>query len=214
VDRTNGIPVRHRWVFEVLERAGCVLAREESGVYSVRLSRGLVGMIGREQVRIAFQKKLAAQDGVELASPGSWFHDQLMRYARERGRYTVGYLPPRVDLPRERILNLRRRGAVAAETLLEKRYGVLFLFSFRISFYSEPAQEDLRHLVFDCERGKVLRRPLPKRILENGGENVEEEFGPPPKADVRKAFRMVWDEVQHGVESAVHAIRQEGKSTL
>lgn len=214
VDNTNGIPPRHRWVFEVLERAGCIVDGEESGVYSVRLSRDLGDLIGRDQVRIAFQKKLAARDGVDLASPGSWFHDQLMRHARERGRYTVGYLPPRGDLSVERILNQRRRGTVTAETLLEKRYGVLFLFSFRISFYSEPAQEDLRHLVFDCERGKVLRRPLPKRILENGGENVVDGYGPPPKADVRRAFRPVWEEVQNGVESAIHAIRREGKGTL
>jgi hypothetical protein len=214
VGKTNGIPVRHRWVFEVLHRAGCSVGDGETGVYSVQLSPGLVDMMGREEVRIAFQRRLAARDGVELASPGSWFHDQLVRYTRERGRYTVSYLRPGAEAQPEPILNRRRRGTVTPLSLMEKRYGVLFLFSFRISFYSEPAREDLWHLTFDCERGRVLKRPLPKRVLENGGEEGEEGFGPPPKADVRKAFRTVWEDVQDEVENSVHAIRQEGKDKL
>ena len=124
VGKSNGIPVRHRWVFEVLQRAGCSVASGDTGVYSVQLSPGLVDMVGREEVRIAFQRRLAARDGVELASPGSWFHDQLVRYTRERGRYTISYLRPRPEASPERILNhLKLRRPVYRPTARNGHFG-------------------------------------------------------------------------------------------
>lgn len=208
------LPGRHRWVGQILARGGAVVEGEEAGVFSVRLGEELGALLKRERVDITFRKRLAGRNGVTLASPGSWFHDQLLRFARQRGAVTAGYLPVRAGLDRDKAAGARRRGFVSRDALVEARYGTILVFTFHLSYYSEPAREDVHHVAFDCERGRVDKRPAHKQVIRTEGTRRDKAFKPAPKPDVDAAFQAAWDVIQDEVALRVHAIQKEGRFSV
>lgn len=202
------VPPRGKWVFRVLERWGSVLESAEKGVYTVQLGPELAETLRRPRLRLTFNKRLTGPD-VELASPGSWLNDQLLQLARGRGRITLGYLPPREGLDRARAVGARRRLAVRLDELLSRRYGALLQFTFRASFYSQPLREEVLHVLFDTERGRVLGRSVPPAQLEEGPGTDGFEAAPAP--DVDAAFRAAWEAVQAAVERRARSLEDEGR---
>ncbi len=200
---------RHRWVFDLLARAGCRVEGEENGVYSVALADGLADHLDRERIHLTFRKRLAGRNGVELAAPGSWLHDELLRYARTRGRYTEVYLPARADLNRDGLLANRRPGFSGVVECMERRYAMLILFTFRITVYSQAGEESVSSVLFDCERGKVVNRPLARRTLMGAFPAGSEEFAEAPAADLEAAFRASWEVLQDRVEEHIRTIEAE-----
>jgi hypothetical protein len=200
---------RHRWVFEMLARSGCAIDTERDGVYRVRLAGPLAERLREEEIQVTFRKR-QAKNGVQLATPGSWLHDQLIRHARDRGGVSIGYLPPREDLDRETLLRNRRRGLREILEQTEQRYGNLLLFTFRLSLYSEPPGEEVVTQVYDAERRKVIRRPIARRTLLQAQAAPLEGFGPAPEPDVQAGFRAAWEGLQDLVEKRVHELRNAG----
>lgn len=208
------IPARFRWMADLLERAGATHQESSDGVHTYALGTDLGEFLRRDTVHITFRKRAADRDGVELASPGSWFHDQLLRFARERGRVAEGYLAPREDIDRENLLRSRRRGFRDIVELRERRYGTLLVFTFRVSFYSELSEEQLQHVTFDCERGRALRKPILRQLLETQPEAPTGDFAPPRKASIKKAFAAAWEVLESQVETRVREIREQGRPYL
>jgi hypothetical protein len=204
---------RHRWVFEILDRAGAIPEDSEEGFYTYRLTDGLVDLLKRDRVTFTFRKRLAG-NGVELVSPGSWLHDQLLAYARGRGRITRGFLAPRPDLDREQLAAARRRGFQGLSERLERRYGLVLVFTFRLAYYSDPPRETLETVAYDCERRRVMRRAVSRKTVCEASESPEETFGAAPKPDLDAAFGAAWEEIQDRVESRVHALQHEGREFL
>ncbi len=204
---------RHAWVYEILDRAGAVAGPSGDGVHEYRLTDGLGDLLGREVLRFTFRKRRAG-DGIELLAPGSWLHDQLLAYARERGRLTVGHLPAPADPDQESLVSGRRRTEVELLERRERRYGTLVLFTFRLAYYSEPPEEGLHTVVYDAERGRVVRRSLGRRLLDAARENPEDGFAPAPEPDLKAAFTAAWEETEDLVESRVHALQMEGRHHL
>jgi hypothetical protein len=196
---------------EILHRSGATLEERADGMYTYVLSSDLAEFLQRDRVIITFRKRTAQKNGVELASPGSWFHDQLLRFARDRGCIAEGYLSVRKDLDREAVMRARRRGFLTLGDLRERRYGTLFMFTFRLSYYSEPAEEEVCHVVFDYERGRVVKRPIVKKLFQPGTDGPEGAFADPPKVNVKTAFEAAWETVQDEVEARVHAMQREGR---
>ncbi len=201
-------------MLEVLDRSGSTPEPEEEGIYACRLADGLVSALGREELRFTFRKRLATAEGVELASPGSWLHDQLLRYAGDRGRVAACYLAPREDLDREAVIARRRRGRPVPVELRERRYGIVLLFTFRLSYYSEPPEERVETVAYDVERGRITPRGLPRRGLGEAEPGPREGFGPAPGVSTRPAFHQAWETVQDRVEACVHALQQVGREVL
>jgi len=206
-------PRRHRWVFEILDRAGAVPEDSDEGLYTYRLADGLVDLLKRERITFTFRKRMAGE-GVELVSPGSWLHDQLLAYARARGRITRGFLVPRPEVDRGAVASARRRGFVELGDLLERRYGTVLIFTFRLAYYSDPPKETLETVTYDCERGRVLKRPVSRRTLYEASETPEEGFAAAPAPDLDRAFHAAWEEIQDRVESRVQALQHEGREFL
>jgi len=207
----DGIPARYRWMDGLLLRSGAVRESSRDGIHTYVLGAELAAFLKRPRVLITFRRGGGDQDGVELAIPGSWFHDQILRFARERGRVAEGYLPGQDDLDRTALLRSRRRGFEKLLELQERRYGTLLVFTFRLSFYSEPAEEQLRHVTFDCERGRVIKRPIGKKLFEAqpAPENglVEETA----RVDIKKGFAAAWESIQDDVETRVREIAEKGR---
>jgi hypothetical protein len=193
----------------MLEHWGGVLEHVERGVYTVRLGPELAEALRREELRLTFNKRLAGKD-VELASPGSWLNDQLLQMARSRGRVTLGFLPPREDLDRAHAVGARRRLTIRLEEQVARRYGVLLQFSFRVSFYTQPLQEEVLHVLYDAERNRVLGRSVPPAALQGAPDT--DGFEPAPRVNVDRAFRTAWDAVQDAVERRVRTLEEEGRS--
>ncbi len=205
---------RHRWIFEVLARSGAVLQGSERGIHAYRLGDGLSTLLKRDELRITFRRRLAGQAEVELATPGSWLHDQLIRYALRRGRVTLMHLRPREDLDRAALLRARRRGTIELSSLEEKRYGVLLIFTFSLSYYSEPPANEALTVTYDVQRGKVVQRPVGRRSLFEAESEPAEGFLPAPVVDVAEAFHHAWDAVQDHVEARVGEIQKTGQQGL
>src|SRR5215510_13135205 len=89
---------RHRWVMEILERTGSKLETAGEGVFACALGDELAHFLGRPVVTFTFQRRAAMSGRADLAAPGSWLHDQLLRFARDRGRVAAAYLEPRAGL--------------------------------------------------------------------------------------------------------------------
>ena len=170
-------------------------------------------LLKRDRITFTFRKRQAG-GGVELVSPGSWLHDQLLAYARKRGRVTRGFLPARPDVDRERLASARRRGFRELSGLLDRRYGVVLVFTFRLAYYSDPPKEILETVVYDCERRRVLRRPISRRTFHEASEAPLETMGPAPAPDLDTAFQAAWEEIQDRVESRVGALQHEGRGHL
>ena len=205
---------RHAWVFAVLERSGATVSELPDGQYDVGFSGELARTLGREQTRLTFRKRAAGRDGVELASPGSWLHDQLIRYARSRGRFTRCYLPPRDDLDRDTLLTNRRRGFAETLGLEERRYGALLLFTFRLSIYSEPPEETLLGVIYDAERGRVINRPMAKKTLFGASETPLPEFTLAEPPDPGPAFAAAWHAVTEKVEGLIEDIQARSQDFI
>jgi len=192
----------------MLERWGGVLESVTKGVYTVRLGPELAETLRRQELRLTFNKRLAGED-VELASPGSWLNDQLLQMARSRGRVTLGFLPPREGLDRAQAVGARRRLKILLEEQIAKRYGILLQFSFRVSFYTQPLQEEVLHVLYDTERKRVLGRNVPPASLREAPDI--DGFEPAPRVNVDGAFRTAWEAVQDAVERRVLALEEEGR---
>jgi hypothetical protein len=205
---------RHRWVGEILARSGAVVEGESEGVYSVRLGDELGTLLKRERMEITFRKRLAGRGGVTLASPGSWFHDQLLRFARQRGTLTAGYLPARDDVDRDKTLAARRRNFVSRDTLVETRYGTILVFTFHLAYYSEPAREDVHHVAYDCERGRVDKRPVHRLVFRTRKQALDTGIGSAPAPDVDTAFAAAWALIQDAVAARIHTIQREGRASV
>jgi hypothetical protein len=210
----NGMPNRHRWIGSLLTRSGSVLESAGDGLFHYRLGVELAEQLSRDRVTITFRKRIAEKDGVELASPGSWFHDQLLSYARKRGRIVEGYLSRKEDLDQESLFRSRRRGFLALKDLRERRYGTILIFTFRISYYSEPAEEAVRHVIYDCQRRRVMKRPIQRKLILAEADTPDGAFADPPKTNVRTAFAAAWETVQDHIEARVHDIQQEGRQAI
>lgn len=205
---------RHRWIFSVLARSGAVMEGSDRGIHAYRLGDGLASLLKRDTLRLTFRRRLAAQEGVELATPGSWLHDQLIRYALGRGRVTLLHLRPRPDLDRAALLRARRRGPVELSSLEEKRYGVLLIFTFSLAYYSEPPSTENLTVTYDAQRGKVVQRPVGRRALFEARGEPDEGFEPAAAVDVAGAFRRAWEVVQDHVEGRVGEIQRAGQVAL
>jgi hypothetical protein len=195
-ERSAATGGRHRWIFEVLARAGAVPQGSERGIHAYQLGDGLSSLLKRDVLRITFRRRLAGHAEVELATPGSWLHDQLIRYALRRGKVTLMHLRPRQDLDRAAILRARRRGTIELSSLEEKRYGVLLIFTFNIAYYSEPPANETLTVTYDAQRGKVVQRPVGRRSLFEAASEPEEGFEPAPAVEVAVAFHHAWEVVQ------------------
>ena len=207
------VPPRHRWVMEILERAGSHLEPAEDGVFVCALGEDLARFLGRPTVTFTFLRRAAVRGRADLAAPGSWLHDQLLRYARDRGRVATAYLEPKPGVEPARLAGERLGGVADALTLLERRYGSLLVFTFRVFYYSEPAAEALLHLGYDAERRRVVRRGVVRLITEAKAEVVENGYHPSPAADVGAAFAAVWGAVEDEVELRVRGLEETGRST-
>jgi len=207
----DGIPARYRWMDGLLVRSGAVRESSGDGIHTYVLGAELAAFLKRPRVLITFRQGAADREGVELAIPGSWFHDQLLRFARERGKVAEGYLPGQDGLDRAALLRSRRRGFEKLLELQEQRYGTLLVFTFRLSFYSEPAEEQLRHVTYDAERGRVIKRPIGKRLFEARSVPEDEVFGEPSRVDVKKGFAAAWESIQDDVEARVREIAETGR---
>ncbi len=202
---------RHRFVFEMLERDGARLLRSEGGVHEYRLGDGLGEYLEREELAFTFRKRTATARNVELASPGSWLHDQLIRYARERGRIVVFHLAARDDLDRESLVRRRRKNLVELNKRRERRYGSLLLFHFRVLFYSEPPEQRLVTVAYDAERKRVVNRPPSRKTLLEAPSDPEEGFANAPRPDIKTAFHAAWDALQDRIETRVESLQHEGR---
>lgn len=213
-ERSVAPSVRHRWIFEVLARSGAVLQGSERGIHAYRLGDGLSTLLKRDELRMTFRRRLAGQAGVELATPGSWLHDQLIRYALRRGKVTLVHLRPRQDLDRAALLRARRRGTIELSSLEERRYGVLLIFTFSLAYYSEPPANETLTVTYDAQRGKIVQRPVGRRSLFEAASEPEEGFEPAPTVDVSVAFHHAWEAVQDHVEARVGEIQKAGQERL
>ena len=213
-ERSAGPGSRHRWIFDVLARSGAVLEGSERGIHAYRLADGLSSLLKRAALRITFRRRLSAQDGVELATPGSWLHDQLIRYALRRGRVTLVHLRPRRDLDRAAIVRARRRGAIELSSLEESRYGVLLIFTFSLAYYSEPPTNESLTVTYDAQRGKVVQRPVGRRSLFEAASEPAGRFEPAPAVEISEAFHGAWEVVQDHVEARVAEIQKAGQQKL
>ena len=211
---SNGVPARHRWVGDILVRSGATLEDSADGTYTYVLGEDLSEFLQRERVTVTFRKREARRVNVELASPGSWFHDQLLRFARQRGRVAEGFLPVRDGIDREALIQSRRRGFLSLGKLRERRYGTLLVFTLRLSYYSEPAQEEVRHVTFDCERGRVVKRPISKKLLRSRIETPAGAFADPPAVNIKAGFSAAWESIQDAVELRVRAIQQDSRPLI
>jgi hypothetical protein len=205
-------PRRERWLEAALDRWGATLERREHGILVYSLSGDLAAFLKRETLAITFQKRLAAQGKAELVTPGSWLHDQLLRFSRERGFVAEAYLPPREGPGAESLVRARRRGVIEVGETAERRYGTVFLFTYRISYYSDPAEEQILHVGVDAQRRRVFTRAAAK-LLERAEAHAQPEFAGPPPADVKDAFRRTWGTVAGAVESRVHALTEAGRAS-
>jgi hypothetical protein len=208
------MPNRHRWIGNLLTRSGSVLESVDDGLYHYRLGEDLADQLSRDRITITFRKRIAEKDGVELASPGSWFHDQLLSYARKRGRVVEGFLARKEGLDQATLCRSRRRGFRALMDLRERRYGTILIFTFRISYYSEPAEEAVRHVVYDCQRRRVMKRPVQRKLILPQPDTPDGAFADPPKTNIRTGFEAAWETVQDQIESRVHDIQQEGREAI
>jgi hypothetical protein len=208
----GGVPSRHRWVMEILRRGGSKLEPAGNGVFACALGEELARFLGRPKVTFTFLRRAAIQGRADLAAPGSWLHDQLLRFARDRGRVATAYLEACPGLEPARLAG-ERLGARAGDlTLLERRYGSLLVFTFRIFYYSDPAAEVLLHLGYDAERRRILRRALPRLLAEAGASASQNGLHPAPSVDVSAAFSAVWHAVEDEVELRVRTLEESGRT--
>lgn len=208
------LPPRYPWVASVLHRSGTIVESAAKGVFELNLGEDLAGLLGRDKAKITFRKRLARMDGVDLASPGSWFHDQLIRYARQRGAVVQGFLPLKEDLDRESLIRVRRPGLVRLDVMKERRYGNILVFAFHLYYYSEPPEERIVHVTYDCDRRRVDKRPLQNLLSRTAGVGPLGSFSLGKRPKVREAYQAAWEAVQDQVEQKVHTIEQEGKAIL
>ena len=211
VKGTNG-SARHRWVMEILERTGSKLETAGEGVFACALGDELARFLGRPMVTFTFLRRAAMNGRADLAAPGSWLHDQLLRFARDRGRVAAAYLEPRADVDARGVAAERLNTPVAELTRLEQRYGSLLVFTFRIFYYSEPAAEVLLHVAYDAERGRVARRGLPRLLSEACPEVHHNGYHAAPLPDVGAAFAAVWSTVEDEVELRVRGLEEAGRT--
>jgi hypothetical protein len=193
---------------EILERTGSKLENAGEGVFACALGEELARFLGRPVVTFTFLRRAAMNGRADLAAPGSWLHDQLLRFARDRGRVAAAYLEPRPDMDPRRLAAERLAARPEDLTLLEQRYGSLLVFTFRIFYYSDPAAEVLLHLGYDAERGRVARRGLSRLLAE--ARPVVKHAGPAP--DVGAAFAAVWSAVEDEVELRVRNLEEAGRT--
>jgi hypothetical protein len=203
---------RHRWVMEILERTGSKLETTGEGVFACALGEELARFLGRPMVTFTFLRRAAMNGRADLAAPGSWLHDQLLRFARDRGRVAAAYLEPRSDLDARQLAALRLSIPPDDLTLLEQRYGSLLVFTFRIFYYSDPAAEVLLHLGYDAERGRVARRGLPRLLTEARPVVNHNGYHAGPAPDVGAAFAAVWNAVEDEVELRVRSLEEAGRT--
>jgi hypothetical protein len=208
----NGIPRRERWLGAALDRWGAVLVEREGGVLVYALCGELASFLRRDRLAITFQKRLAAQGKGELASAGSWLHDQLLRFSRERGSVAEVYLPPLESTGAESMVRSRRRGVIEVGEAEERRYGTVFLFTYRISYYSDPAEEQILHVGVDAQRRRVFTRAA-ARLLTRCETEAHPDFAGPPRADVKDAFRRTWGTVAEAVEGRVQTLTEAGRAS-
>ena len=211
VKGANG-SARHRWVMEILERTGSKLEMAGDGVFACALGDELARFLGRPMVTFTFLRRAAMNGRADLAAPGSWLHDQLLRFARDRGRVAAAYLEPRSDVDARRLAAERLSTPPEELTRLEQRYGSLLVFTFRIFYYSEPAAEVLLHLAYDTERGRVARRGLPRLLAEARPTVNHNGYHTGPTPDVGAAFAAVWSAVEDEVELRVRSLEEAGRT--
>jgi hypothetical protein len=207
----GGILPRHRWVMEILRRGGTHVEPMGEGVFACALGEELARFLGRPSVTFTFLRKAAMQGRADLAAPGSWLHDQLLRFARERGRVASAYLEPRAGFEPSRFAAERLGTPAEQLTRLERRYGSLLVFTFRIFYYSEPAAETLLSLGYDAERRRIVRRALPRLLSEAKAAVTENGYRPAPALDVGTAFSAVWGAVEDEVEMRVRTLEEAGR---
>ena len=208
------LPTRYPWVASVLKRSGSTVESAAEGVLELNLGKDLADLLGRNRIKITFRKRSARIDGVDLASPGSWFHDQLIRYSRQRGAVAHGFLPVKKDLARESLVRVRRPGLVRLDALKERRYGNILVFAFHLYYYSEPPEESIAHVTYDCDRSRADKRPLQNLLSRTAGVEPLESFSLGKRPKVREAYQTAWAAIQDRVEQKVHAIEQDGKALL
>jgi len=200
---------RDPWVLSLVSRFGTTEESGFPGVHKFRIRGPLAAHLGREEILLTFQKRLAARDGVEFAAPGGWLHDQLLGFAAGWGRATAFYLPD-LDPDRDEVLR-RRRIPVSRQRLEERRYLVHLEFTFRLQFYTDPPRESLLTLVYDQERRRLLKRGYPRRLLDDAAAEGDPAFLPGPDPDPVAAFPAVWDRVEDSVEDEVRVWQQTGQ---
>jgi len=203
---------REQWVLDVLKRSETPMDNNGNGTFGYRLQGRLAELLGHEDLEFTFQKR-AARNGVELASPGSWVHDQLLHFAQEWGCVGRFYAPPLTDVDPLAVVCRRRNPGTPVECV-ERGYTLLLDFALRLSFYSEPPHEELVYIGWDQTQSRVLPRGVPRRFLTDADEMPRDELGPPPAVDAGKAFPFVWERLEEYVETKVHEIREEGRSRL
>lgn len=212
------IPRRRRrqeqWILDVILRDGRALG-EQDGVYRFQLEDPLKTQIGRETLALTFQKKLASKEDVELASHGSWLHDQLLRYAHTWGQGARFFFKPEPDLDLE-LLMQRRRIDETLDVVEKVTYGTLLEYIFRVSYYTEPPRERLLSFVYDANQGKVVKRAYTKSMMAKASSSPENEYEyeVPEEVPFQKGFDRVWIRVEKEIAAEVEELKKGNRVHL
>ncbi|HEX7880803.1 MAG TPA: hypothetical protein VF720_15425 [Candidatus Eisenbacteria bacterium] len=188
----------------------------EAGIVHFRLDDELAGRFGRERLDLTFRPAVAAHHPeVELISAGSFMYDLILRLVRERGRAASGWLPidEAID-PEARIHKAVPRLAGRALTRVKSTWGTIYLFTFRLGFYSDLPHERLYTVRVDWESAKVRHDVHPWRLVDAAGPPPEGAPGTPEGVEPEKAFRMAWVKVEEEVARLAEKHRRQAQDRL
>lgn len=199
-----------------LKSLGAEETLREDGITRFRLDRELASRFGQPGLNITFRPTVAAHHpDVDLVSAGSFLYDLILKLVRERGRAASGWLPAD-DLiqPEERIHLAVPRLAGRALTRVKSGWGTIYLFTFRLGFYSDLQEERLYTVRVDWESGRVRHDVHPWRLVNAAGPPPMGAPATPEGVEPEKAFRMAWVKVEEEVVRLTDKQRRQTEGRL
>jgi len=199
-----------------LKSLGAEETERSEGITRFRLDAELASRVGQEGLNITFRPAVAAHHpDVDLVSAGSFLYDLILRLVRERGRAASGWLPTdELIQPEERIHKAVPRLAGRALTRVKSGWGTVYLFTFRLGFYSDLQEERLYSVRVDWESGRVRHDVHPWRLVNAAGPPPPGAPATPDGIEPEKAFRMAWVKVEEEVVRLVDKQRRQTQERL